>query len=167
MQELILVFSACAFPIYVWSIINVLQEVPAWILRLTVWDLVGIIAYTQVIALIETALVFLVLVFLGVILPARLFRDRFVAQASMVVLLSSAWVIFSHYNNIVNPDRVRQLVFWVAVYLVLIGIFYVLIQRYKKLEEIIYSFANRLTVLSSVYIIVGFLSVIIVIVRNI
>jgi hypothetical protein len=105
---------------------------------------------------------------LAVVLPARLFKKRFVAQASMVVLLTSLWVVLAHYNDqIIGPERLRQLAMWLVIYLVSIGVSYLLIHRYRKLEEIIYSLANRLTVLSSVYIAVGILSALVVLIRNI
>jgi hypothetical protein len=166
-QNLTLVFSTCAFPIYVWSILHVLYQVPAWVMQLNTWDLIGLIAYTQAFALIETIVVFFMLVLLSAILPAWFLRDRFVAQASMIILLSSAWSIVLFYNTeIINRATRKTLVFWFAAYLASIGVFYVPIQRCKKLEALIRSIVERLQVLSFVYVTVGFLSVIIVILRN-
>lgn len=167
-QDLALVFSICAFPIYVWSIFNVLKEVPAWLLRLSAWDLIGIIAYTQLFALLESVLVFVALIILGGVLPARLFRDKFVPQSSMAVLLTSSWVMLAHsYSGIFNPDRVKQLALWFALYLISLGLAYAAVQRYQKLQALLRAFGNRLMVLSSVYIAIGVLSAAVVVLRNV
>jgi hypothetical protein len=174
-QDLLLVFSTCAVPIYVWSILNMLHKVPAWLMQFDVWDLIGVIAYTQVFTLIETMAVFLALVLLGTILPAWLLRDRFAAQASIVVLLSAALVILAHLNNMILPylGGRRELTF--PLYMASIGIFYVgsigafnvLIRRHKKLENLIRSLANRLIAISSIYVTLSLLSVVVVILRNV
>jgi positive regulator of sigma E activity len=67
--------------------------------HLNFWDVVGILAYTQTVGLLESAMVLLVLILLGAILPARLFRDEFVAQGSMLVLLTLGWAIAARYTS--------------------------------------------------------------------
>ena len=113
-------------------------------------------------------MVLLVLIFLGATLPARFLRDRFVAQGNMVMLLTSGWAIVVRYNMAtILSWTLATLFFWAALYLASIGVFYVLIHRYNRLEEAINSFAERLTVLLYVYIPITCLSVLIVILRNI
>jgi hypothetical protein len=171
-----LAFSVCAFFIYVWSIFHVLYEIPAWVFRLSTWDLIGFIAYTQMLALIESVVIFLVLVFLAAILPSRFFRDKFAAQASMMVLLSSGWAMLAHYNYsdviiynnmIMRSEYLRQIALWFGLYLLTLGAAYGLVYRSKKLENLIRFLASRVTVLASVYVAIGFLSLIVVILRNI
>jgi len=159
------VFASCGFPVYTWSILMFLRELPAWLLYLSAWDIIGVFAYAQVFALLESATILLGLVLLGAILPARSLRDKFVAQGSIAVFLASGWAIASHIQIIpVGPSEG----FFLGAVLCLasIGGFYVLIYRYKRVEEALNSFAERLLVLLYVYVPVSFLSVIIVILRN-
>jgi hypothetical protein len=161
-------FASCVFPVHVWSILNLLKEVPAWVLRLSSWELVGVIAYTQAMALLESVMILLILILLAAILPAWFFRDKFVAQGSMWVLLTSGWTVAAHYNyETIRLWHAKEFLFWVTLYLISIGVSYVLIHRYKKLQELVYSFAERLTVLSLIYVSIDFLSVAIVALRNI
>jgi hypothetical protein len=166
-RNMILVFSVCAFPVFVWSILHLLYQVPGWLIQLNTWDLIGFIAYTQAFALIETLIIFILLVLLSVILPAQLLRAKFAAQASMIILLSSAWSIFLFYNSEIIYKATRVRLFWLALCLASIGAIYVLIQRYTKLETRICSILGRLQPLSLIYIAMGFLSLIIVLVRNV
>ena len=43
--DLSLAFGAIAFPIHVWAIINILIIFPAWLLRLSLWELAGAVGY--------------------------------------------------------------------------------------------------------------------------
>jgi hypothetical protein len=165
-QDIVLVFAACIAPICSWSILQFLEELRAWLFYLSSWDVISIFAYTQALALLESATVLLIVILLGAILPARFLRDRFVAQGSMVVLLTLGWAIATQYKIIPRGFRPPARKFFL-LYLASIGVSWVLIHRYKRLEESIDSFVERLTVLLYVYIPTTFLSVIIVMFRNI
>jgi hypothetical protein len=159
------VFASCAFAVYTWSILMFLRELPAWLLYLSGWDIIGIFAYAQVFALLESATVLLGLLLLGAILPAQLLREKFVAQGSIAVFLTSGWAIASHIQVI--PVWPSEGFFLGAVScLAPIGGVYVLIHRYERVEEALNSFAERLSVLLYVYVPVSFLSVVIIILRN-
>lgn len=160
-------FAACAFPIYVWAILSVLRQVPAWMLRLSSWELVSVIAYTQAFALLESVFVLFCLLFLGAVLPAQLFRDKFVALGSMAVFVTAAWAMIAQYNSektsLWGP---KDFLPWLVLYSVSIGVPYLLIRRYERLEESVIAFVERLAVLSFFYVSIGVLSVIIVVLRN-
>jgi len=144
------------------------EKMPGWLFYLNCWDVIGIFAYTQTFALLESGIVLFVLILIGAILPARFFRDRFVAQGSMMVFLTSGWAIAAHYSaKVFNLWALKTLFLWSVLYLASIGVSYALLYRYKRLEEAMNSFVERLTVLLYVYAPVTFLSIIIVIFRNI
>ena len=167
-EKLILLLAACVFFIHVWSIISVLREVPAWVLRLRFWDLIGVIAYTQVYALAESMVVFLVLIIIAAILPAKLFRDKLVALGTMVVLVTSIWFVLAHYNDeAIRLWGAKQFLPVLLTFLVSILIPYVLIQRYQKLEDTISAIVARLAVLAYVYVFLDVISIFIIVIRNI
>ena len=166
-EQLVLLFAACVFIVHVWSIISVLREVPAWILRLNYWDLIGVIAYTQVYALAESVVVFLILIVIAAILPARLFRDQMVALGTMIVLISSLWFVLAHYND----DAIRlwggkQFLLILLVFIVSILVPYALIQSYSKIAEIIYKIVERLAILAYFYVFIDLISIFIIVIRN-
>lgn len=132
-------------------------------------ELISVIAYTQAFALLESVIILLVLLLLGAILPARSFRDRFVAHSSMAVFVTSGWVAVAHYvySTIPQMRSPEALLLGLALYLASIGAFYVLILRYKRLEELIRSFAERLLVLLFVYVSIDVLGIVVVILRHI
>jgi len=164
----IYLFAACAFFIHVWSIFNLLKEVPAWILRLNLWDLVAVIAYTQIYALVESLIVFLMLVFLSLALPLPRNETRFVAQISLVIVLTAAWVVLAHSEDeILSTWGIRQFLPWILMYsLSLIAALFI-VYRSRTLEKLLLTFVERITVLSFIYVFVDLLSVFVVIIRNI
>ncbi len=158
-------FASCVFPVYTWSILMFLRELPAWLLYLSTWDIISVFAYAQTFALLESATILLGLVLWGAILPARLLRDKFVAQGSIGVFLTSGWAIATHIG-IVSVWPSEGFFLGAVLCLASIGGFYVLIYRYRRVEEALNSLAERLLVLLYVYVPVSLLSVVIVIFRN-
>ena len=90
-RDTLLVLTACAFPIHLWSILSVLRLIPSWAQHNSTWDIIGIVAYTQVFALFETLLLLVCLLLIGAILPARWFRARFVASSGLIVWVAASW----------------------------------------------------------------------------
>jgi hypothetical protein len=167
MRDTALVLAACAFPIHTWAIVRLLYEVPSWLIRLSVWELVGAVAYTLAFALLETALVFLIFIFLALILPAKLLRDRFVAQCTMMVLLSSVWAVLAHLGLAALWSDSRLFLAWLILLLGSLAISYLLIHWNRKLERAISSLVGRLVPLSYLYIGLDILSVFIIVLRNV
>jgi hypothetical protein len=117
----------------------------------------------------------LVLILLSAILPARLLRDRFVAQGSIIMFLTSFWAValaLHDFSVIRSEDPNKfltpsEFLLWSVLYLASIGVYWALIRRSKRLEAAVNAVAERLTVLLYVYVSTSLFSVIVVILRNI
>ena len=167
-REVAFVFAACAFPIYSWSILQYFYKLPSWLLQLDIWDLIGTFAYAQVFAFVESAIILLVLLLLKVLLPRSVFEDRFVAQSSALVFVTSVWAILIQFNlKSLESLSLPTLVLWIPGYLVSIGIPFVLIRRQRRLEMAINTVVERLTVLLYIYLPLSLLSAVVILVRNV
>jgi hypothetical protein len=167
-RESLLLFGVCVFPVHTWAILNLLSELPGWLVRLSLWDIVGIIAYTLVFALLECLVIWLAVVLLSIVLPKRWFRERFVALGTMIVLLTSGWAILAHFNDEALAQwSAWDSFLWFGLYLVSLGVFYTLVFRFDRLERWIVSFADRLLILAYLYLLLDFLAFVIVALRNI
>lgn len=161
-------FAACAFPVHTWSILILFWELPAWILRLSIWDLIGVIAYTQALALVESIIILLGLLLLAALLPQKWFRDKAVALSTAIVFSVAAWVIAAQINfEVIRTLPVRSLLPWFAACLASAAFFYALVYRYKRLETLIVSFVDRLLTLAFGYLLVDILSILVIVARNI
>ncbi|MBN1875714.1 MAG: hypothetical protein JXA33_15930 [Anaerolineae bacterium] len=135
---------------------------------MSVWELVGVIAYTQVFALIESGIVWLLLIVLGMVLPAELFRDRLVAQGSMWAWVTSGWAVAAHYNgDAIRLWGGRDYLLWLVLYIVSIAVFYVLFRCNSKAEGVFRSVVERLMVLSLVYVGLDLLGLLVIFIRNV
>jgi len=165
--DLSLAFVAIAFPVHVWAIINILDFLPAWLLRLSAWELAGVIGYALVEALLESCILWLVLVALGFVLPRKWLADKFVALSSILVWLLAAWVVLVQFifGRILQwgPAKMVPGLFLVVISF---GLAYWLVQRYERLEGWIKRLVQGLVVLTYLYMVFDLLGLVVVILRN-
>jgi hypothetical protein len=163
-----MLFSACAFPVHIWAILNLLRELPAWLLRLSAWELIGVVAYALAFAFIESLLFFLVLVLLAAVLPPKLFRDRLVATGTMIVTVTSVWAAAAHYNSeAIRLWGLRNFGLWGGLYAASILGGWILVYRAERVEGTLVAVADRLAVLAGLYCVVDVAAIAIVFVRNV
>jgi hypothetical protein len=166
-NDLFLGYAACAFPIFIWSIYHVLEQLPSWLLRLNTWDLIGAVAYTQAFALVESMITCFLLVIPTMILPGRFFRNKFPSIATAVISLTSLWFILAHNNDqTIRLWGAKQFLIWGVVYAITVVASIFLVYKFEILHRIIDAILQRLSMLSSIYVFIGVVSFIVVIVRN-
>jgi hypothetical protein len=142
--------------------------VPAWILRLNYWDLFGVIAYTQIYALIESIVVVISLIIIAALLPSKLFRSKFVAIGTIAIIITSIWFILAHYNDeVIRLWGFKQFVIALLLFLMSLLVPYFIVLRSTNLRNIIDSIVQRIAVLAFVYIMIDILSIVVIIIRNI
>ncbi len=140
-----------------------LRDVPAHILYLNIWDTIGVIAYTLAIALLETVILFLLAVIPGLIIPERWMSGKYVTLASVLATVL-ALVAIALQVSIINEYPKRFLL--IGIILILIGSI-IAVFRVPKLEGITSSTAQRLLLLTGIYIFFDLIGVAIVLIRNV
>jgi hypothetical protein len=171
-EDILLVFAACIFPVFIWSFYNLLNEIPSFVLRLNLGDLFGTSAYVLAFALLESLLFFLalfiVMSLLAFILPRKLWGDHFMAIGSMLAILISAVAMYFqlNYDRVIKLSLKRTL-FELGLVGLTFVIYYVLILSFPRFESAIRSIVRGVSVLSIFYAFLGCLSVLIIIFRNI
>jgi hypothetical protein len=162
-RSLLQLFVYCAFPIHVWTIVNMFLDIPAWLVYMTSWELVGTIAYTLTFALLETLVVFTPLLVVGVFLPHKWYGEWFLAAASLL-LLESALLAIGLHALILNdlPKRKALLGFgFFALFTTLV------VPRFPNINRGLRALADRLWILTSIYLSFDILGFVIVFVRNV
>ncbi|UCG22783.1 MAG: hypothetical protein JSW55_11425 [Chloroflexota bacterium] len=165
---MLLVFAVCLIPVHIWLIVTFLGQARGIAMRLTTWDFVGAVAYVLSFALLESVLLFLAIMVLAFILPGRMFRSKFVALSTVLVLVASAWFIYLHFNDeMIDNRQITLLALWVFSFaLALVGLS-LLVHRSQRIENSLFALAGRLAVLAILYIFIDLLSVIVVVLRNV
>jgi hypothetical protein len=158
---------ACALPVFAWAVLTYLYALPGFLVRLNLWDTIGTASYPLAFALIESLVLLAPLVVAAAVLPPRLFKDHFVAISTAIVFVSSGWMMRANYLRIdlagLDTAQVGAIL---AQYLVSLVIPIVLIVRFKRIEQIIQTIIERVSVLVYLYLGLGCIAFIIVVLRN-
>jgi hypothetical protein len=171
-QQVFPVFLTILFPVTFWSVLNFSRELPSYLMRMKIWEIVGVFAYTQVFAFLESSLLLLSLIIIAELLPYPLFLKHFTTQAALISILATLWIIPLHYKTqilTIFPKFENSWAsgIWLGIFVALVVGLSFLLSRYKRLERAFDTFIDKLTVVSSLYLIVDISSLLIVLIRNV
>jgi hypothetical protein len=166
-RDALFLFLISAFPIHFWAIVNLLRNIPALILRLSVTELIGVTAYTLVFALFESVLLLIVLIIISLVLPATYFKDKIVVRGFILVIFTSSWITPVLLDWYVLSVHQQCHLLWTILYFSILILLHFWLERRKNLEPRIYAIAKGVVTLSAIYVCFDAMSVVIVIIRNI
>jgi hypothetical protein len=142
------------------AVYSLLRESRSLILRFTISDIIGSVAYTLSFALLESVGLFVVLSVLNGLIPERWTPGKAVVRGFLMALL----LLFGLLAITLIVDfRGRLLLLTGAVALIGIAI---LLFRYERFLRVIVGLLDRLEVLASLYIVLDLVGLVIVILRN-
>jgi hypothetical protein len=150
--------------------------------RTNLWDAIGVASYGMLFAFIESAVVFLVVVLLGFLIPKHWQSDRRVTFLALLILITSAWGMMSQLLFIWNvslpplaiqflrssahPLRILyagSLAIVTATVLLLVFLFI----KSKKSIAFMQNVMERVSLLTMFYLLFDLLGLVIVVIRNI
>jgi hypothetical protein len=172
----------CAFPFHLWTLIFAFRDMSWLIDRTNLWDAIGNLSYALVFAFFESLIIFAVLTLLGFFTPARWEVNRRVAFLTMLLFSAVIWGMLTQLSylwNIWLPVPLMKLIAQTgrplfALYLISLAIVFPSIAlpafvflRSKKALPNLLDIMERLSLLSTLYLVLDVLGLIIVVVRNI
>jgi len=180
-QGLWSLFLICAFPLHAWTLILGFRDF-SWVTeRTNSWDAIGVISYGLIFALVESALVFLVVVLLGYLVSRKWGEEQQIALMSNLVLLTGLWAMISqlyfmlevsvpgpvieYLVDLNHPVRFLYMISLVAVG-VTITIPTYMILRSNRFLQMYRGLLERLSLLTLFYLFFDVIGLVIVIVRN-
>lgn len=179
-------FLMCAFPIHLWSLVVTFSNLETVIYRSTnVFDGIGYTAYSLLLALLESALLCLLLWLLGYLLPHRWDEDKRLAALVLVGWVMLAWAAIGQFYQFWLSARLQDSIDYVFLWLsyrrafnpvALVLIFAVLASsvvlpiwlasRNKRFTTFMLRLFERISLLSWIYLALDALALIIVVFRN-
>ena len=171
-QEVLPVFSVIVFIVFTWTLYRMFFQVPSLLFYMRVWDVLIIISYVLMFALIESVIVLGLLLIFSLVFPAKYFKDNFVAQGSTVVLMISmgAFALQRKMKIMYRLDGweliLYPFVILAAIVFVIFAASYIY-DRFKLLPHIINTVAERMIVFVVLYVPLSILGLLVVFVRNI
>lgn len=161
-------FVVCMIPIHIWSLVNAFREVPAWIFKMSLWEVSGVVAYTQSFALFESIVVVLLLALVLFLVPRFMVGEDIIPIGMMIVIPATVWIIILQLNaDWIDERNSGALGIWFISLVAVIGVMIILVDRSRRLQVLSQQVLDRITVLAIFLLLIDLLSVVVVVVRNI
>ena len=170
-QQVFPVFSVTVFVVFSWTLYQEFFQVPSWLKYMTVGEILVITAYALAFALVESLVITGLLLILSLVLPVKVYRDKFIPQGSILVLIAGLIAILLQENmSEVYHLKIIQLTTYPIIGMlgtvVMIFVLSWIFDRLGVLTRLIQSVAERMTVFSYIYVPLSVVSLVIVILRN-
>ena len=161
-------FLVVVFPIHIWALINLLDVVPAVVLHLSVFQLIGLAAYILVFALFESLVVFSLLFLASLAIPPRFYASQLVPVGMIWIFCLSlaAAVIHLHEKLKLDVKLAYWAVLWIFIALAVAGWGTAWAVRSPHLRSWIASVVERLSLLSWFYLGLDGIALVVVLGRN-
>lgn len=180
-KTLLQLFMVCVFPMHLWTLLMAFRDFGWVALRTDTWDALGLVAYALFVALLESTVVFLVTLLLGLLVPWNWPAEKRAALLGALVLLLSLWSVLAKLYSLYGlPIPAGVLLFlaqaghplryvWGFVFLLVMASVLLpslWIMRSARLQEGLSSVYDRLVTLSSLYLFLDLLALVIILIRN-
>jgi hypothetical protein len=175
-------FLTCAFPLHFWALLLAFRDISWLTERTNLWDAIGVVSYGLLFALVESVMIFLVLVLVGFIIPLRWPSDKRITFLALLFLLISLWGIIGQLLflwNLSLPAQAIQLlrsvrhplrILYAACLVVVIPTILLpiyLFVRSKRSVAFMQDLMERFSLLTMLYLLFDAVGLVIVIIRNI
>jgi hypothetical protein len=180
--DLFKLFLIVAFPLHVWTIFMALRDV-GWVAEgRTVNGAIGFSAYVLVFTLIESFVLFGLILLLGVLISKKWSKDQRLVSLSLVAVILSTWSILEQIILVLLFDRITRALAgftflaaspWIGFTIlgVVITISFALpvflALRSPKFTQGLLTVFDRISLLSGFYLVFDALAIVILIVRNV
>jgi hypothetical protein len=165
-SEIISVYSVAVFLCFSWTILGFLNKLSSFILYFTIAEIADIFVFMMAFALLESLASTALIVLLSMVLPRGWLREEFSLRGSaLLVLLALASIVSQKLLQDDFPQTI-WMVTGLAVPLVLFATLVVFIRRFTKLQQLLFTIQDRISIMLFIYLPLGFVSLFVWIYRN-
>ena len=180
-QRLWTLFLACAFPIHVWVIILIFNDVEWIAKRSNFWDSIGVASYGLVFAFVESFLLFLAAALLGFLVSTKWGVERRIALMSTLATILALWAMAGQLYFFMNaPFPESWIVFlaslgrplrflYVAALVVVLPTVLIptwLLLKFDKPLKFITATLEKISLLTSFYLFFDLIGLVVLVSRN-
>lgn len=165
LDEILGLYATIVFLIYGWASITFSWKVPSWLYFLSLGEIGAILSYTLVSSLLECTIILFIFLLVGLILPAKLFINKFIVRGSLIFYILTFWVILFHLSTLIQlPTRDDLVTFGLLAFLTLaLGL--VIAERIPAVQRMLVALGNRLTVFLYLWLPLSIVGILILLVR--
>lgn len=166
-KEIAPVYAIIVLMIYGWTILKFNYNLPGWLYFLNLGEIMSVFAYSMATNIMESLLVLLGVITVGVILPKKWFSDAFIARGASLSILFLGLMMYIASQFKTKEYYPAELIRWSPGILVLIGLVVYLIGRVPMARKALEFFSDRAIIFLYITIPVSILSLIAVLAQNI
>ena len=166
-KEILPVYAIIVLMIYGWTILKFNYNVPGWLYFLNIGEMMSIFAYSMTVNLLESMIVLLGVIAVGVVLPKKWFADAFIARGVSLSILALGLMMYIADQFNTKEYYPADIIRWLPAVLILIGLVIYFLGRVPFARKAIEFFADRAIIFLYISIPVSALSLIVVLIRNI
>ena len=172
----------CAFPLHVWALLLSFRDVSWLSARTNLSDAIGVISYGMVFAFVETIFVFLIALLLGMFISSKWESQKRIALLGSLAIVTALWSIFSQLyfmlgwsfpsaliDFLVRSRHPARIFYPILIALVGSSVIYpaYAILRSEKAYAVVRDLMERISLLTTVYLIIDVMAFCVVIFRNV
>ncbi len=180
-QGLWLLFLMSIFPQHLWTLILAFRDMSWLIERTNIWDAVGNASYAMIFAFVESAVIFGVLALIGLFTPSRWEVNRRVAFLTLLLFITAIWAMVTQLlylwdiwlplpmmQFVANTGRPLVMLYLISLAIVVptVALPVLVFVRSKKALPSLLDIMDRLSLLSTLYLFLDLIGLVIVVIRN-
>ena len=165
-QQLAAVYGVIVLVVYGWTIYWYLWTLPSWLYFLTLGEIIVTFAYAIATNFLESILILFIPVFLSLLLPARFFRDRFVAHGASLSLF--VLIGLMQYLGVIVSGKEVPFGIGRMTLLVIAGILLLtfIVGRIGFLRKVFEEISSRAAIFVYIFLPISAISILLVLIRN-
>jgi hypothetical protein len=169
--EALPVFATLVFFVFTWALYRLAWNLPSWLYYLTVGEILALVAYVLAHCLVESLLIFGVVALLGVLLPPKIFREKFISMGTAIaLLLSGSAILLQRKVGILLKFELWQVILTltgIVVVMLVVPFFFALVfNRFPKTVRLLQSLGERMTIFAYLYVPLSLAGLFVVLLRN-
>jgi hypothetical protein len=167
-QQILAVYGLISLIVYGWTLIWFFWKLPSWEFFMTMGEIAIVLAYAMATNFLESLTVLLMPLFFCAVLPAKWFKDFFLSRGSSLVILGLGYMMYISLHITSNDDGYpTNIVRLIPIIGLLILILSFLAGRISLLRKLFEELADRAIIFAYIFLPVGFISLLVVVARNI
>jgi hypothetical protein len=161
------VFALCALPVHLWTILNMLRDVPAWAMRMDLWETIGAVSYTLSFALLESILLTLPLLIVFLLASRRWPESYISSLLTLMIMEATVTAIIVHFSPELYLRRRQVVAIFLVIYLCSAVPLLLAVVRWPQIGDNFRGVIERIQPLTYVYLAFDLTAVAIITLRNI
>lgn len=166
-KEITPVLAIIVIMVYGWTLLKFNYYLPGWLYFLNIGEVMSVFAYSMVTNLLESLVVLLGVVAVGLVLPRKWFLDAFIARGASLSIFMLGLMMYVADKFSDKNYYPTEIIRWFPAILILTGLVVYILGRVQFTRKAIEFFADRAIIFLYIVIPVSVISLIVVLIKNI